>query len=460
MHDATRPARRARLLFVALTNDVGTDRLPAALGALGADCAVLCPPGFYCAETRFMARRFSLPAQRGLWLALPFLRRRLEIAAREWDADFVIPLDDMSALCLRVIATAARVSPHLRSILETSLGPPIGYASTCSRAGLMFVAADLGLLTPRVCVSSDSAIMLRQAQAWGYPVVLKEENTCGGHGVTIAHTPEELRRSMMRIQGASFWRRLRRTMRRYVWHLAGLGTATGAPPVLQSYLSGVPAMRTVFAWKGKVLEGVSFLAEQNHPAPTGPSSVVRHIENAAMAETARRLVAALGCSGFISLDFMLDETTNEAALIELNARPIGTVHLGRLFGHDLCSQLLACLDRGFGTPPSRTAHTLPLTRVALFPKEIERLPQDLGRFDDHGLYHDLPRDEPHVMAAYLRRLRAIHPQEFRAIRDRFGAAALRAVVPARRPMQNGGGLDWLPNPSAESCCEPRWHARG
>ncbi|MCB8876462.1 ATP-binding protein [Acidisoma silvae] len=451
MGSATRRTGRARILFVALTNDVGSDRLPAALGALGADCAVLCPPGFYCAETRFMGRRFPLPAQRGLWLALPFIRNRLEAATRDWDADLVIPLDDMAALSLRVIATAATVTAPLRALLEISLGSPRGYTTACTRAGLMRLASELGLRTPRVCISAEPDAMLQRAQDWGYPVVLKAEHTCGGHGVTIARNPDELRRAMAAVRGATSWRRLRGALRRKMWDVAGFSTAIDAPPVLQSYVAGVPAMRTVFAWQGEVLEGVSFLAEKNHPTPTGPSTMVRHVENAEMAETSRQLVAAMGCSGFISFDFMFDPATRQASLIELNARPIGTTHLGRLFGHDLCARLLSCLDSGFRPVPWRPAPILASPLVALFPKEIERSPRDLGRLEARCLYHDVPYDEPRVMAAYLRRLQAIHPQDFGPIFDAYGAAT------GRRPALDAPALDWLRGPS-QPYAEGRRHA--
>ncbi|MCB8881565.1 ATP-grasp domain-containing protein [Acidisoma cellulosilytica] len=450
---------RARILFVALTNDVGIDKLPSALGGLGAACAVLCPPGFYCAESRFMGRRFALPAQRGAWLALPFIRSRLEAAAREWDADLIIALDDMAALCLRAIATSVAVSSGLRTLLETSFGSPRGYSAVCSRAELMQVASTLGLRLPRFCVSDDPSVVLQHAAAWGYPAVLKVENTCGGHGVTIARTQDDLRVAMATARGATSWKRLRGAMRRKIWGMAGLTGAVGTSPVLQSYLPGVPAMRTVLAWKGEVLDGVSFVAEQNNPAPTGPSTVVRPIENADMAEASRRLVAALGCSGFVSFDFMLEPATGQASLIELNPRPIGTSHLGRLFGHDLCARLMQCLDERF-VPPA-PVQSQPPQAVALFPKEIERAPHDLARLRKAGIYHDLPYDEPGVMAAYLRRLSVIHPQEFPEILRDIGAArAAVSAVPARRAVPSGlrtADRGWLQQP-CRHYAEPRRHA--
>jgi hypothetical protein len=408
-----------RVLFVALANDVGIDRLPAAMGALGAECAVLCPPGYYCALSRFIRHRFALPAHRGMWLGVPFIRTRLEAAIGAWQADFIVPLDNVAAQLLRVIAQSASASSRLRELLATSLGAPGGYADACSRSGLMRMAAALRIPAPRFCVSRDPDEFLRCAEAWGYPVVLKIENTCGGHGVTIASSPDELRRAMAALHGGKLGKRLRGLARSKVWSLAGLDETAGAPPLLQSFARGVPAMRTVSAWQGRVLEGVSFIAERTHPGPTGPSTMVRYIENAQIEDAARRLVLAMGCSGFVSFDFMLDEATGEVALIELNPRPIGTTHLGRRFGHDPCAALLACISPRVPMPASPGAAAV--DTVALFPKEIERDPESLWRLRAADVYHDVPDDEPAVLAAYLRRLSRIHPGHSAAIKDSLEA---------------------------------------
>jgi hypothetical protein len=428
-----------RVLFVALANDIGIDRLPGALGALGAECAVLSPPGYYCALSRFIRHRFALPAHRGMWLGVPFIRRRLEAAAAAWRADLVVPLDNVAAQLLRVIANSASASSRLRALLATSLGAPEGYADACSRSGLMRMAARLQIPTPRFCVSRDLSDFLRCAEDWGYPVVLKIENTCGGHGVTIASSAEELRRAMAAAQGGKLGKRLRGLARNKMWSLAGFDETAGAPPLLQAFARGVPAMRTVSAWQGRVLDGVSFVAERTHPGPTGPSTIVRHIENAQMADAARRLVSAMGCSGFVSFDFMLDEATGEVALVELNPRPIGTTHLGRRFGHDPCAALLACLSPHM--PAAAPSVVATVDAVALFPKEIEREPESLWRLRAADVYHDVPDGEPAVIAAYLRRLSRIHPAQSAAIKESleaWDAVPLRPLPPNRVA---GGAVD-------------------
>ncbi len=250
--------------------------------------------------------------------------------------------------------------------------------------------------------------------------MLKAEYTCGGHGVVIASNPGELQAAWKAMSGrVSFRQRCRTAGRNLIWRIAGISGTGGMPPLMQALIPGVPAMRTVSAWRGQVLDGVSFVAERVHPAPTGASSVVRFIQHAEIEDTVRRLVEELGCSGLVSFDFILDADHDAAYLIEMNPRPIGATHLGRMFGHDAPAALLARLQ---GAPAPRLAASVePDCLVALFPKELERDPTALHRFSSSNIMHDVPYDDPPVIAAYLRRLSHIHP-EAASLTARFFAA--------------------------------------
>ena len=109
--------------------------------------------------------------------------------------------------------------------------------------------------------------------------------------------------------------------------------------LVQGFVAGPTAMRAVIAWRGRVLSGLSAIKRETHPYPTSPSSVVEFIEHEEMRDAAQKLVAALGFSGFASLDFQLD-ADGRAHLIEFNPRPTPICHLGEvLLGRDLCSCL-------------------------------------------------------------------------------------------------------------------------
>jgi Carbamoyl-phosphate synthase L chain, ATP binding domain len=255
-----------KILFLALVDWNGTFRLLEEFKRLGCECAVMGPPGFTIAATRFASTLFRLPSHgRGLpKLRLLASRFRLEKANREGHPDLIVPLDDFAAWLLRGLATDRSVSAKLRHLLEVSLGSPSGYDAACSRTQFLELATKIGVRVP-ASRAVDRIGALGEAAAMGFPVMVKSNQTTGGDGVTIARDPECV-----------------------------------------------------------------------NPDPFGPSTVVRYLDHPEMEATATRLVAALGLSGFASFDFVIAEDGGGAFLIELNPRTIGTIHLGRLFGHDLC----------------------------------------------------------------------------------------------------------------------------
>lgn len=407
------PAGGPRVLFVALVDYLGMERVPAALGALGAGCAILSPPGFGCLASRHVGRWYGLPAHRGFWFGLAFLRRRLDAAARDWAADLVVPLDDIAAQYLRLLALRGHPPRALRDLLERSFGDPAGYGAVCSRIATMRAAEAAGIRVPAFAAARDPGETLALAAGMGFPVVLKGENSCGGIGVAIARDGRALGAALARYHGGLAWARARRAAVRAFWHVAGLSETASAPPLLQGLAPGRPAMRTVSTWQGEVLAGMSFVTERVHPAPTGPSTMVRAVENAEMAEAVRRFVAAQNCSGFLSFDFMLEPATGEASLIEVNARPIGTTHLGARCGQDICAPLLARL----GDVPLREGlpQLAEARSIALFPKELLRAPGDPERLSAASLLHDVPYDDPPMLAMHLAKLRQAHPDAMPAI---------------------------------------------
>jgi hypothetical protein len=421
--------RPPRILFVALVDNIGLERVVAGLDSQGAVCALMSPPDFYCTQTRSVTRWFALPRHRGLWLGAIFTRVHLETAVRAFEADLIIPLDDIAAKLLRMLAGSQVITGRLKKLLRTSFGTPEGYTAVCSRAGLMQVATELGIRQPRTAIVPDVDSALLAAAGWGYPVVLKAEHTSGGSGVEIVAGPEELRAAFLSLVGRRNLRNhFRGALRQSIWNLAGMTRMARMPPVLQAMVPGVPAMRSVSTWQGRVLDGVSFVAEKIHPEPTGASTMVRNVDNAEMEEAARLIVAKLGCSGFVSFDFMVD-AEGGARLIEMNPRPIGTTHLGQLFGHDPCAALVACLrDDGSAHAP-RPRAVAKGTIIALFPKEMERDPSNLERLRAVGIRHDVPHGDPAVVANYLRRLTKIHPNAAAGMADALASVAARVAAP-------------------------------
>ncbi|MGH6846419.1 MAG: hypothetical protein ACREC0_02950 [Methylocella sp.] len=405
----TKATAGRKILFLTLGDWPGSIRLLAEFGRLGCECAVMSPPGFTIARTHFAAVHFRLPRHRGLALGLLAARFRLERANRDWRPDLIVPLDDASAWLLRGLATHRSVSVELRHLLEVSLGSPSGYDAACSRTRFLELATRIGVRVP-ASRAVDRTGALKAAAAMGFPVMVKCNQTTGGVGVTIVRDPAELV-TCIEASGlgrGGLFRRSNGAALRFVWRLAGVWMAPGRIFELQQFIPGVPAMRIVAAWQGRVVAGVSFLKVCVNPQPFGPGTVVLFIDHPEMQATATRLVAALGLSGFAHFDFVIAEDGGGAFVIELNPRTTASLHLGRLFGHDLCG----ALARHLGWP-AETPETVELpkeTAVALFPNEIARDPESAWLRSGSGALHDVPWDDPGVVEHCYRQLLQVQPR--------------------------------------------------
>ena len=407
------PSSWPRVLFLALANNVGCERIIGEMARHGAACAILSPPGYYCTRTQFATRRFVLPPQLGIWLASVCVHGALEAVVRRWRPDLVVPLDDVAASLLRGLAVG-RASRRLRALLLHSLGDARGYAAIASRSRFLELADGVGVRIPASRQVTDAAATENAVDGWSWPVVVKLENTCGGTGVSLAYTAAELAHGVDAGLNRNSWiRRLKSTARNAVWRAAGHFPQAPRNVQVQQFVPGQPAMRTVAAWQGRELAGMSFLAECVHPALTGTSTVLKPLDHPEMAAASQRLVAALGVSGIVSFDFVIEQTgegpaSGAAYLIEMNPRPIGATHLGRLFGHDLCGALFSRLGWPVAQPMADAA-TQPVA-IAVFPKELERSPRT-DWLTRAGTLHDVPWQDPSLIDAYVRRLNRLHPDD-------------------------------------------------
>ncbi len=412
-----------RILFVSLSDDIGSERIVAEMSRRGALCAVLGRRDAIAAKPMRVVRHVHLPSRGGLWAAALGLARRLELLVADWRPDALVPLDDMAAGVLRDLATAARTSAALKALLARSLGDPAHYRTVSCRASLIEAAAAAGLRAPAQRRAHSLAEATAAAGEIGYPLMLKREGTCGGSGVTLVRDEVGLAEA---FRAAARRARAKRALRQ----LFGFRSSRdGCPITLQAHVAGALAMRTVACEAGRVLDGISFRAERLDPPVTGSSTVVEPIVHPEMEAAAHRLVAALGCSGFVSLDFILSPDGG-AHLIEMNARPVGSGHLGRRFGHDVYGAWLRRFPGWREDAPSDAPEAV--HAVALFPKEMGRDPLSPDLAPGAEVSHDVPWDEPRVLADYGERLMLRHPGQASAIARRLAVVPEAGTASRRR----------------------------
>ena len=126
---------------------------------------------------------------------------------------------------------------------------------------------------------------------------------------------------------------------------------------------------------------------------TGPARVVRVVHNAEMKLCAERIARRLNLSGFFGLDFVIQQGTGAAYLIEMNPRCTPLCHLRLGNGSDLIGALWAQLS---GQPQPNVRPVTENDMIAYFPQAMQANSEFL-----QTSFHDVPQAEPDLMHEFL-----------------------------------------------------------
>jgi glutathione synthase/RimK-type ligase-like ATP-grasp enzyme len=299
----------------------------------------VCPAnGHTLLVTRAVKRSFPYRASN----PLESLRSAIEKA----DPDIVIPCCDRSVEHLhQLYGNALKLGAEgekIARLIERSLGDPSGYRIVTSRYDLLALAQEEGVSVPETTRVSSSADLDLWRTSKSNACVVKVDGTWGGLGVRTLRESDPSERVWDEVTNTS---RLTRAIKRLMvnrdpFFLSAWLNHTERPIIAQKFVEGRPANCTVFAWKGKVVALIAVEVLRSDGS-TGPASVVHLIQNAEMRGAAERIAARLGMSGFFGLDFILEETTGQAYLIEMNARLAPPCYLRFEKGRDLIGAMWA-----------------------------------------------------------------------------------------------------------------------
>lgn len=371
----------------------GPARLVRPLSEAGFRVEALCDARNSLAQTRFLARHHPLARVRS---ARRFAARLTRVMLRAAPI-LVVPADEQAVACLHAVVRRGAewgVPPAVLDSLTASLGEPARFDAMLLKSRTQDLARSLGVPVPEGGEVASEAAACARAASLGYPVYLKRAFGWAGNGVTRCESEAELRAAMAALPAAPGWRgALRRALGRD-WFPTD-GTAD-----VQRAIVGRPAMYTAVALRGEMLGGFAGWARSTGAAE-GPSTAVALGAHAMMERAAATMIGALGASGFISFDFMIEAATGRAYLLECNPRPNQVGHLGGLVGVDLAALLAAAL-RGRPRPRARATAA---REVALFPQHWRHDPASLGQDD----MVDVPWDDPQLLAAMTRDAPALPP---------------------------------------------------
>ncbi|MHB8474450.1 MAG: ATP-grasp domain-containing protein [Gammaproteobacteria bacterium] len=316
--------------------------------------------------------------------------------------DLVIPCDDNAVAHLsQLYVNTGEADPTanaLRDLISRSLGAPEASALATARGRLIALAAEEGVRVPKSSVVATPEELKAWLTQYGFPAVIKIDRTWGGQGVSIVSNHEEAQRAfdLMASRPAVVHAMARMFLERDPSLFLNSLRKARRTITLQKFIPGTPANRAVACWQGQVLAGISVEAIRTQH-PTGPATVVRVIENPEMSEAVSRLVRRLGISGLWGVDFILEESTGAAYLIEVNPRATPICHLPLGAGQNLPAALYMQLA---GTRPLAPPATIDGDVIAIFPGEWHRDPASPYLHSD---YHDIPRDEPELIQDCLDR---------------------------------------------------------
>ncbi len=375
-----RSKRGPRILLVATVRWTLAARLAIAFRSLGCPVQAWCPAGHPLEKTRAVDRFHRYRVLTPL--------RSLSAAIAAAAPDLIVPCDDDAALQLQQLHDSEQdgeVPERVRSAIRRSLGKPASCRLATARGELMDLARAEGVRIPAGGRLSSTADLDRWGAASGFPAVIKVDRSWGGRGVTVVRDSQQAHDALQNARSPSLLKALSHlVLRRDPSYLLQQGRMHVRPSVtVQKFIVGSPANRAVACWQGEVLAGISVMALQTQ-SPTGPATVVRIIDNVEMAEAARRLVRALGLSGFCGLDFVIGAATGAAYLIEVNPRATPISHLPLGAGHHLPIALFARLQ---GKPAPSIAPAIGNNVIAMFPGEWRRDP--LSPYL-RSAYHDVP----------------------------------------------------------------------
>ena len=352
-----------RVLMLAISPKwLGPPRLARALSQAGCEVASLSPGGSLLEKSSRLVQRYRLEND-----APARCIAALERAVVDFLPDRVLAADELAVRLLHAAYTDPAASTRLRELIVASSGDPAGYERATDKFALGDLAAQLGIDVPRTSSLTSADVAYDFVHRTGWPVVIKARRGFAGIEVYPCASLRDLRNALRECPG-------------------------GELRLIQRFEEGSTWMASLVAERGFLLAALCAEKRAQHPPVIGPSTVVRFEHDPAMVAAASSLVAALGFSGFGSIDFQKTHD-GRTLLLEFNPRPTPISHLGAYLGVDLAA--------AYRDGQARDSTALLQRDVALYPQELLRDPSGNGI---EGCWHDVPEDEPELLEALQERI--------------------------------------------------------
>ena len=360
-----------------------TARLAIAFLAHGVAVSALCPKRHPLRYVSGIDKIYTYSAAR----SIISLKNTLE----NLSPDLVVPGDDGVVWQLHELHATC---PHLRELIERSLGHASFYERIRHRRDVLRTAETLGIRVPStLAINSENDLGSINFNA---KKVLKVDGTWGGNGVSIIASAHEavsefrrLSRPITAVLALKRWIVNHETLALWMWLKGPKHSA-----LVQDFIFGQPANAMVACWKGSIV-GIVIARVLSTQGVTGAGLVVELIQHPEIECIAGILVEAFKLSGYYGFDFILEESTGAPYLLELNPR---CTQLGHLSTSNQGNLAAAFLRNWTHRISHIDRHPDVGDVVAFFPQTLIWEPHN--PYLRTG-YHDVPWEEPALVRALL-----------------------------------------------------------
>ena len=372
------------LLLSTATRWLGTARMPRVLARAGFEVALLTPPDSLAEKSRYVSRIGHISSTA---IPMEWLFALLQFV-KAVSPQMLVPCDEMAIRLLFALildpprGLDSELKARIVSMVTDSLGDPRFYAVSIDKTMLPAAAEAMGVRVPPYGIAASVNEAIERATVLGYPAVLKRRFGFAGQGVEIVSNRDEVIAAAQRLLQPD---------------QLDLGELKRPQLLVQKFIAGPHYSQALVALRGVPLDSFAWERMAGTRPIKGQTTVLRFVRSPETREFSERLCREFAMSGFFNVQFIIDERTGEAHMLEINRRLVTHMHLGERVGRDLGQALFAALG-GQPTPRGSVEGENEGGAVVVFPREWLRDPQSphLSEFPV-----DVPWDEPELVEAML-----------------------------------------------------------
>lgn len=275
-------------------------------------------------------------------LLLPSLRNNSEAYAeavinelRKGDYDYYFPSFEESYLM-------ANYKNRVERYTSTILNSPEKLFQLHDKKFLRNVVIKAGCNYPETYAPRNMEEAKAIASGINFPVYIKMRQSCNSTGLRFVKNPENI-------------------MDAYNDVIERNAVSEKQLPLIQQFIQGREIAMNELAQDGKVIGDTLHRGVHCIPRSGGTTTCRESLRHDACVREAARFIKHISWTGFISMDFLIDENDGEFYIIDCNPRPSVCINVGYYGGVDMIPQWCAIAD---GEPAEKLPPIIPEIKSA------------------------------------------------------------------------------------------------